>query len=60
MGSAVAIDGRRGPALPSQFRIPQRLPEPDKRESPIPEDWTEGADFLRDVADFIDGLSKGK
>lgn len=61
MGSAVAIDGRRGPALPSQFRIPRRDRGSSKeQQSPIPAEWTEGADFLREIAEFIDDLSKEK
>jgi penicillin-binding protein 1A len=53
MVSALAIDHRAGPPLPSEFRLPQRQP---RRESPLPEDWSDGAKELRDLADDLANL----
>jgi penicillin-binding protein 1A len=53
MVSALAIDHRAGPPLPSEFRLPQRQP---RRESPLPEDWSDGAKDLRDLADDLANL----
>src|SRR5205085_11418515 len=42
MTSALAIDRRRGPDLPREFRIPERRPEPEQQrqlKSPRPPDW---------------------
>jgi penicillin-binding protein 1A len=50
MTSALAVDGRRGPPLPSEFRVPQRPLEPERRESPIPPEWSDGTKELRDLA----------
>ena len=54
MTSAIAVDGRRGPPLPPGFRIPQRRPQ--ERKSPIPDDWSEGAEPLRALANAIEEL----
>ena len=37
---------RSGPPLPADFRIPERRPAP-KRESPLPPEWSKGAEPLR-------------
>ena len=58
MASAISIDGRRGPPLPPEFRIPDRKPEPVKK-SPLPEDWSNGAKALRDIGNWIDELIDG-
>ena len=55
MASAVAIDRRRGPALPPEFRIPERRPEP-ARKSPLPDEWSESTKALREIANQIDEL----
>ena len=54
MVSAVAIDHRRGPALPAEFHVPQR--RQDESKSPLPDDWSDATKDLRNVADWIDGL----
>ncbi len=57
MGPAVAIDGRRGPPLPAGFRIPERRPAPAERKSPLPDEWSEGGDALREFIDLIEQFS---
>ena len=54
MTSAIAVDGRRGPPLPPGFRIPQRREQ--ERKSPLPEDWSEGSEPLRALANAIEEL----
>jgi penicillin-binding protein 1A len=55
MASALSIDRRRGPALPPEFRVPERRPEP-ARKSPLPDEWSEGAKALREAADQLQEL----
>ena len=56
MVSAIAVDGRAGPKLPAEFRIPER-PKPRRdRESPLPAEWTEGAEPLRQVLRELEKL----
>jgi len=59
MAGAISIDRRRGPALPPEFRVPQRRPEP-ANQSPLPEDWSDGTKELRElgkvIEEFVDGL----
>ena len=52
MASAVSIDHRRGPDLPTEFRVPQRRPE-TTRKSPLPDDWSDATKGLRDMADDL-------
>jgi penicillin-binding protein 1A len=54
MTSAIAVDGRRGPPLPPGFRIPQRREA--ERKSPLPDDWSEGAEPLRAIVNAIEEL----
>ena len=55
MTSALAVDGARGPALPSEFKVPQRqAPEPS--QSPLPSDWSDSSKPLRDLGKLIDEL----
>ncbi len=54
MASAVAIDNRRGPDLPFRGRRPVALQRPS--QSPIPEDWSEPAQAIREIANLIDDL----
>ena len=54
MTSAIAVDGRRGPPLPPGFRIPDRRQQ--ERKSPLPEDWSEGSEPLRALANAIEEL----
>ena len=42
MASAVAIDGRAGPALPRRYPAPGEDDRPVQNPSPLPEDWSEG------------------
>ncbi|HEX6217942.1 MAG TPA: PBP1A family penicillin-binding protein [Sphingomicrobium sp.] len=54
MVSALAVDGRRGPPLPAEFRIPER-PRQQPKQSPLPSDWSESG---RDLRDLFDALEK--
>jgi len=55
MSSALAIDGRQGPPLPEQFKVPQRRPS-NERKSPLPEDWSEGGEAIREIIDLVEQL----
>jgi penicillin-binding protein 1A len=62
MTSALAIDGRRGPDLPIDFRIPQRPQGPDQQrelKSPLPPEWSNATRPLREVRDALDRLFGG-
>jgi penicillin-binding protein 1A len=58
MTSALAVDRQRGPELPSEFRLPQRRPEPDHRDlqTPLPPEWSNGTKELRQVRDALEQL----
>ena len=56
MTSALAVDGRRGPPLPRDYRR-QSLPPPE-RQSPLPEGWSE--DAIRRLAERLDELLGGR
>ena len=58
MVSALAVDGRRGPDLPSEFRPPQRpeREEPDKLQSPLPPEWSDATRPLREAARQLEDL----
>ncbi|HEU0310788.1 MAG TPA: transglycosylase domain-containing protein [Sphingomicrobium sp.] len=56
MGSAIAIDGRRGPPLPEGFRVPERRPEQKERKSPLPDEWSEGGEAVRSILEMIERL----
>jgi penicillin-binding protein 1A len=59
MTAALAVDRRRGPELPPEFRLPQRRPEHDQPadlQSPLPPEWSDGAKQLREVRDALDEL----
>lgn len=57
MSPAIAIDGRRGPPLPSQFQVPQRREAPAReRQSPLPDDWSEGGEAIREIIDLVEQL----
>ncbi|HVL77900.1 MAG TPA: transglycosylase domain-containing protein [Sphingomicrobium sp.] len=51
MAPAVSVDGRRGPTMPREFRLPERRPRtaPRERQSPVPEEWSEGTRGLREA-----------
>jgi penicillin-binding protein 1A len=60
MLSALAVDGRRGPTLPAEFRIPERPRAVEQRKSPLPSDWSESSRELRDLVDTLQDLFSGK
>ncbi|RST30242.1 penicillin-binding protein [Sphingomonas ginkgonis] len=58
MVPALAIDGTASPALPDFYRPPVLLPPPPRdRQSPLPEDWTDGLGVVdrlgRQLDDFF-------
>jgi penicillin-binding protein 1A len=56
MAPAIAIDGRTGPPLPREFKIPRRV-EPDReRQSPLPEEWSEDGRAIRDLIRRLEEL----
>ena len=58
MAPAVALDGRRGPIRP-EFEIPRRAREEQRRlerQSPLPEEWSEGTRSLRELGQWLDDL----
>lgn len=55
MSTALAVDGRRGPPLPAEFRIPER-PRQQPKESPLPSDWSESGRDLRELFDALERL----
>jgi penicillin-binding protein 1A len=61
MAPALAVDGYRGPALPREYRVPERQAPPPRRErqSPLPEDWSEPTRALREAADTLEELLQG-
>ena len=56
MGSAIAIDGRRGPPLPEGFRLPERRQPQGERKSPLPDDWSEGGEAVRAIFEMVERL----
>jgi len=50
MTSAIAVDGRRGPPVPSGYRERPSPQRPARNPSPLPDDWSEGAEPLREIA----------
>ncbi|MFL6730126.1 MAG: transglycosylase domain-containing protein [Sphingomicrobium sp.] len=57
MTAALAIDRRRGPPLPPEFRVPQR--REIERKSPLPEEWSDGSKELRELGNMIEQLVDG-
>jgi len=55
MISALAVDGRAGPPFPGDFQIPGNAPKHEK-QSPLPDDWTKGAEPMRKVIREIEKL----
>jgi penicillin-binding protein 1A len=55
MVSALAVDGRAGPQLPGEFQIPKPAPKREK-QSPLPEEWSKGAEPLRQVIRELEKL----
>ncbi len=54
MVGAVAVDNRRGPDLP--FRGRRLVAPPRPSQSPLPEEWSEPAQAIREIANLIDDL----
>ena len=55
MSSAIAIDGRRGPALPYRPRYAPKRDSPE-RQSPLPEEWSEPGRAIREVLEALESL----
>jgi penicillin-binding protein 1A len=57
MTSALAVDGYRGPPLPSEFQLPQRQAErPRDIKSPLPPEWSDATKQLREVRKELEDL----
>ena len=56
MVSALAVDGRAGPPLPVGFRPPEKR----EKQSPLPEEWSEDAEPLRQIIKQLERLFDGK
>jgi penicillin-binding protein 1A len=60
MSSALSIDHRQGPPLPSGYRsrpAPQpQQDQPARHPSPLPDDWSDGTKPLRDLAKAIENI----
>jgi penicillin-binding protein 1A len=50
MSSALSIDGHRGPPLPATYRNRPRPERKPQHPSPLPEDWSDTAKPLREIA----------
>ena len=62
MTSALSVDGRRGPDLPSRFA--RRVDRDDggreqDRKSPLPPEWSDGTKRLREFAEEIENMIGG-
>lgn len=55
MSSAIAIDGRQGPALPYRPRYAPKRESPE-RQSPLPEEWSEPGRAIREVFEALENL----
>ena len=60
MTSALAVDGRRGPPLPAEFRVPERPRRPSDQQSPLPSDWSESTKDLRDLFDALEQMFESR
>ena len=58
MAPALSVDGRRGPARPEFERRAPSLPDQSRRprQSPLPEDWSDGTRGLRELFDKLEEL----
>ena len=60
MVSALSVVGRLGPPLPADFRVPE-LPRPqDRKQSPLPSDWSESTKDLRDIWDALERIFESR
>ena len=55
MAPALAVDGRAGPPLPGEFRLPERRPRREQ-QSPLPREWSEPAEPLRELFEHLEEL----
>jgi penicillin-binding protein 1A len=53
MVSALSVDGRAGPPLPAGFKVPEKRPQ---KQSPLPEEWSEDAEPLREIIRQLERL----
>jgi penicillin-binding protein 1A len=53
MVSALSVDGRAGPPLPAGFEVPEKRRE---KQSPLPEEWSEDAEPLREIIKQLERL----
>jgi penicillin-binding protein 1A len=62
MAPAIAIDGRRGPLRPEFVGRPRQREERRQieRQSPLPEDWSEGTRGLREMMEQLEDLFAGR
>ena len=56
MVSALSVDGRAGPQLPAEFKVPERIQPKREQESPLPAEWSKSAEPLRQVIRAIEKL----
>ena len=56
MSSAISIDGRRGPPLPSNYRQQPEQEHPARHPSPLPEDWSDRTKALRRIGEALHDL----
>jgi penicillin-binding protein 1A len=60
MSSALSIDHRLGPPLPSGYRTRRPLQpqqdQPARHPSPLPDDWSDGTKPLRDLAKVLENI----
>jgi penicillin-binding protein 1A len=54
MSSAVAVDGRRGPPLP--WRPAAEPPAEERRQSPLPEEWSEPGRAIEEIARALEEI----
>ncbi|HVH37795.1 MAG TPA: penicillin-binding transpeptidase domain-containing protein [Sphingomicrobium sp.] len=60
MVSALSVDGRLGPPLPADFRVPERPRPQDRKQSPLPSDWSESTKDLRDIWDALERIFESR
>ena len=58
MAPAVAMDHRAGPVLPYRAPVPRPVERPE-RQSPLPEDWGDPGEALREIIGIVDDLIGG-
>jgi len=58
MAPALSVDGRRGPPLPREFRLPEPRPSESQRQrpSPLPDEWSENSRDIREALREIQRL----